>query len=154
MMARYQGRVAVFRASLPQGAQIAEWPSANNYIDEAVLAKLKTLGIPLSPLCSDTDFLRRVTVDIVGRLPTLDETKNFLNDPAADKRARLVDRLLDSPDYAENFALKWNAILRNRRVSPGHQVGSFAFHQWIARALNKQTLRSICARADYRFRKP
>ncbi len=96
-----------------------------------MLAKLKTLGIPMTELCSDNDFLRRVTLDIVGRLPTLDETRNFFADQSADKRAKLVDRLVDSADYAEHFALKWNAILRNRRVTPGHQVGSFAFHNWI-----------------------
>ena len=137
VMARYQGRVAVYRASLPQGANIANWPAPLNYVDEPVLAKLKTLGIPMTELCSDNDFLRRVTVDVVGRLPTLDEAKVFIADASPDKRAKLVDRLLDSSDYAEHFALKWNAILRNRRVTPGHQVGSFAFHNWIRDSLEQ-----------------
>lgn len=137
VMARYQGRVAVYRASLPQGANIAAWPAPMNYVDEPVLAKLKTLGIPMTDLCSDNDYLRRVTLDIVGRLPTLDESKTFIADQSPDKRAKLVDRLLDSTDYAENFALKWNAILRNRRVTPGHQVGSFAFHNWIRDSLEQ-----------------
>ncbi len=135
VMARYQGRVAVFRASLPQGAAIEKWPEPTNFVDEAVIAKLKTLGVPMTAQCTDNQFIRRVTLDIAGRLPSLEETKAFLSDNAADKRARLIDRLLDSPDYAENFALKWNAILRNRRATPGHQVGSYAFHEWIRHSL-------------------
>lgn len=137
VMARYQGRVAVFRASLPQGANVASLPKPFNYVDEPVLAKLKSLGIPMSELCGDSEFLRRVTLDVVGRLPTLEETKTFLADQATDKRARAVDRLLDSPDYAEFFALKWSAILRNRRPTAGHQVGSYAFHDWIRESFDK-----------------
>lgn len=135
VMARYQGRVSVFRASLPQGATMDVWPQAATYVDEPVIAKLKTLGIPMTGLCQDSDFLRRVTLDIAGRLPTLEEARAFLASEQADKRARVVDVLLDSPDYAENFALKWSAILRNRRPTPGHQVGSFAFHDWIRESL-------------------
>lgn len=131
VMARYQGQVAVFRASLPQGAEISKWPEPYNFVDEPVLAKLKTLGIPMAERCSDSEFLRRVTLDICGRLPTLEEVRSFLDSQDANKRAQVIDRLLDSSDYAEYFALKWNAILRNRRATPGHQVGSFAFHNWI-----------------------
>lgn len=137
VMARYQARVAVFRASLPQGANVASLPKPFNFVDEPVLAKLKTLGIPMSGLCSDSEFLRRVTFDVVGRLPTLDETKTFLADQDPNKRLKAVDRLLDSPDYAEFFALKWSAILRNRRPTAGHQVGSYAFHAWIRESLEK-----------------
>lgn len=135
IMARYQGRVSVFRASLPQGAQIAEWPKANNFVDEPVMAKLKALGIPMSPLSDDSEFLRRVTLDVTGRLPTLEETREFLGSMQSDKRSQLVDRLVDSPDYAEHFALKWSTILRNRRPTAGHQLGSFGFHEWIRQSL-------------------
>lgn len=131
VMARYQGQVAVFRASLPQGASISKWPEPQNFVDEPVLAKLKTLGIPMADRCSDSEFLRRVTLDLVGRLPSAEEARAFLDNQDPNKRSQLIDRLLDSPDYAEYFALKWNAILRNRRPTPGHQVGSFAFHNWI-----------------------
>ena len=135
VMARYQGRVSVFRASLPQGATMKSWPTPQNFVDEPVLAKLQTLGIPMTDVCSDSEFLRRVTLDIAGRLPTLGETREFLSGEQADKRSRAVDRLLDSPDYADNFALKWSAILRNRRPTAGHQIGSFGFHDWIRQSL-------------------
>jgi hypothetical protein len=135
VMARYQGQVAVFRASLPQGATIETWPEPVNYIDEQVVGKLKSLGIPASERSSDSEFLRRVTLDICGRLPTLEETREFLASSQPDKREQWIDRLLDSPDYADYFALKWSSILRNRRPSPGHQLGSFAFHRWIRDSL-------------------
>ncbi|MFO1062548.1 MAG: DUF1549 domain-containing protein [Pirellulales bacterium] len=128
VMARYQGQVAVFRAGLPQGAEIASWPEPVNFIDNEVLAHLKSLGIAASPRSSDSEFLRRVTVDICGRLPTAAETQEFLASSDPNKRNVLIDRLLDSPEYAEHFALKWSAILRNRRPSPGHQLGSYLFH--------------------------
>ena len=135
IMARYQGRVSVFRASMPQGAQMDAWPEPVNFVDEPVIAKLKTLGIPMSAVCSDSEFLRRVTLDICGRLPTLDEARNFLDSDLANKRLQLIDHLLDSSDYAENFALKWSTILRNRRPTAGHQLSSFGFHDWIRQSL-------------------
>ena len=78
VMIRFQGQVGVFRASIPLGLNLTELPAPRNIIDQAVFAKLKTLGMPPSPPCDDATFLRRVTVDIVGRLPTADEAKQFL----------------------------------------------------------------------------
>jgi hypothetical protein len=106
IMVRYMGQVDVFRATIPLGAALAELPKPKNFVDELVFKKLKTLGLPPSPLADDGTFLRRVTVDIAGRLPTLDETKSFLADASPDKRNKVIDRLLDSDDYAEFFANK------------------------------------------------
>lgn len=131
VMARYQGNVSVFRASIPLGAEIAEWPTRENFIDELVFAKLKTLGIPPSPICDDSTYIRRVTLDLCGRLPTTRETLEFLESGEPDKRQTLVARLLESVDHANYFAKKWSSILRNRRKSPGHQFGSFAFYEWL-----------------------
>lgn len=135
IMARYQGKVAVFRASIPLGASIDTWPEPKNGIDNAVLAKLKGLGIPVSPLSDDATFLRRVTLDLAGRLPTVEEARSFIADKSADKRAQWIDRLLQSESYADYFASKWNAILRNRKSSPESQYGSMAFHEWIRQSL-------------------
>ena len=71
-------------------------PPTKNFVDDAVFAKLKTLGVPPSPVCDDATFLRRVSVDIAGRLPTLEETRAFLADQDPAKRDRAIDRLLDS----------------------------------------------------------
>ncbi|HSZ55814.1 MAG TPA: DUF1549 domain-containing protein, partial [Tepidisphaeraceae bacterium] len=106
VMIRYQGRVAVFRATEPLGAPIAAMPPARNFIDELAFKKLSQMGMPPSPVCDDSTFIRRATIDIAGRLPTPGETRAFLADDDSAKRNKLVDRLLDSTDYAEYFANK------------------------------------------------
>jgi hypothetical protein len=131
VMIRYQGRVAVFRATVPLGATVTDLPTPRNYVDELVFAKLKEMGMPPSDGCDDATFLRRVSIDIAGHLPTLEETNRFLADKAPDKRDKLIDTLLDSPDYADYFANKWSALLRNKRVKPTDAPGNFAFHYWI-----------------------
>ncbi len=135
IMARYQSQVAVFRASMPLGVPVANLPEASNFIDRYVFKKLETLGMPPSQICDDSTFLRRVTVDIAGRLPTAEEAESFLAESSPDKRARLIDRLLDSGDYADYFANKWSAVLRNKREQAGETRGTFAFHSWIRNAL-------------------
>ncbi len=135
VMARYQGQVAVFRASVPLGLALSDPPAPVNFIDEAVFAKLAELGIPASDLADDSTFLRRVTIDIAGRLPTLEETRAFLADSAANKRARWIDRLLDSPEYADYFANKWAAVLRNKRRDASYVRGTYSFHDWIRQSL-------------------
>jgi hypothetical protein len=131
VMARYQGQVAVFRASVPLGIEVAQWPVATNPVDAAVFDKLKTLGIPPASLCDDATFLRRASLDITGQLPSKEEALGFLADASPDKRSRLVDRLLASDGYADYFARKWVTILRNRRESEEKKYGAFAFHQWL-----------------------
>lgn len=133
VMARYQGHVNVFRADVPLSNGVPEeaFPQPRNVVDEFVLKKLQSLGIPPSATCDDSTFLRRVTLDIAGRLPTLPESDEFLADSSSDKRGRLIDRLLQSEDYADYFANKWNAILRNRRTGGEIRFANVAFHQWI-----------------------
>jgi hypothetical protein len=131
IMVRYQGKVGTFRATVPLGAQIASMPPARNYIDEQVFAKLKAMGMPPSEPCDDATFIRRVSLDIAGRLPTLDETNRFLADKDASKRDRLIDALLESPEYADYFANKWSALLRNKRVDAKDASATFAFHGWL-----------------------
>src|SRR5437660_2625464 len=78
VMVRYQAKVAVFRATVPLGAPVANLPAPKNLIDELVFRKLKTVGMPPSEICDDATFIRRATIDITGRLPTPDETRRFL----------------------------------------------------------------------------
>ena len=138
VMARYQTHVAVFRGLVPLGIAVANLPPAKNFVDELVFRRLKTLGLPPSPLADDGTFLRRVTIDIAGRLPTLEETKAFLAETEPDKVEKLVDRLLASGDYADNFAAKWSAVLRNRRQSAKDDIKvSVAFHDWLRESFEK-----------------
>ena len=131
VMARYQGQVAVFRISVPLGVEVEQFPPTRNLVDEAVFAKLRSLGIPPSVECDDATFVRRATLDICGRLPTVDETQAYLASTDDHKAEALIDRLLDSQDYADLFARKWVLIFRNRRGGDGKQFGSFAFHNWL-----------------------
>lgn len=131
VMVRYQGRIAVFSGSVPLGIPVETTPLPKNFVDELVFANLKELGVPPSLTCDDATFLRRVTLDIGGRIPTADEATAFLADPAADKRDRVIDDLLSSPDYADFFANKWTALLKNRRDDASDILSNFAFHAWV-----------------------
>ena len=135
VMARYQGRMAVFGILVPHGPALKDSPPIKNFIDELVFANLRKLGIKPSAVCDDATFLRRVSLDIAGRLPTNEETEKFLADRGPDKRERLVDDLLRSPGYADFFAGKWTALLKNRRENTGDIVANFAFHAWVRDSL-------------------
>lgn len=132
IMARFMGQVAIFRALLPHGPTLAEipgWKSAN-YIDHLAAEKWKKLGLQPSPGIDDATFLRRVTLDTCGRLPTVEEAREFLQNASDPKRAQVIDRLLDSPDYASYFALRWGTILRNSNLAGADQA-AYAFHNWM-----------------------
>ena len=135
VMVRYQGRVAVFSASVPLGAPVASLPASRNFIDEFVFSNLKEIGVPPSLPCNDATFIRRVTLDVAGRLPTEQEVATFLasNDPA--KRDQWIEVLLRSTDYADFFASKWTALLKNRRDDASDVVSNFAFHAWVRDSL-------------------
>jgi len=136
IMARYQTHVGVFRATVALGSPIVP-PASDHWIDKLVFARLRELGLPTSDVCDDSTFLRRVTIDIGGRLPMREEAEAFLADCAADKRERLIDRLLASEDYADCFATKWSAILRNRRRGAGDDPApTAAFRNWIRDSLS------------------
>ena len=94
IMVRFQGQVAVCNAAIPMGAPVTAVPPARNFVDEALFANLRDLGIPPSPVCDDATFLRRIHLDTVGLPPTEREARAFLADPAPDKREKLIDRLL------------------------------------------------------------
>ena len=137
MMVRFQGQVGVFRAIIPQGLPVPATPPEKTFIDSFVFAKQRQLGIPPSPLCDDATFIRRVSIDVAGRLPTVSEVEQFIADPDAAKRDRLVDRLVDSPGYADYFSNKWATVLRNKRRNGTDVPYTYKFHGWIRRALRE-----------------
>lgn len=160
IMARYQGQVSTFRATIPLGAEVANLPEPANFIDEAVFGKLKLLGIPPSAVCDDATFLRRVSIDITGTLPTAPEAQAFVADPDPAKREKLIDRLLETTAYADYFANKWNLVLRNKRNNNDPLDGTYAFYQWIWASIyeNKPYDRFVreilAASGDVRFNPP
>lgn len=131
VMVRYGGKVSVCSVSIPLGAPVDHLPPEKNFIDRHVFGNLKQIGIPPSPLCDDSTFLRRVSLDIGGRLPTPEETKAFLADSDPDKRDKAIESLLNSPDYADFFANKWTALLKNQRAQTSDITANFAFHAWM-----------------------
>ena len=135
VMVRYQDKAAVFTASVPLGERVEQLPPIRNFVDELVFSNLKVIGIPPSPLCDDATFLRRVSLDIAGRVPTPAETSEFLASTDEDKRSQAVDRLLRSPNYADYFANKWTSLLKNRRDDASDITSNFAFHAWIRDSL-------------------
>lgn len=140
IMARYMGHIAVCGVAVPhpQPAAAEVYPQLpkQNFIDELVWAKLKTLGITPSGPCAEHTFLRRVYLDIIGRGPTADEAKAFLDDTSANKRLTLVDRLLAYPEYAEHWANKWTDLLRPNPYHVGIKA-TLAYDTWIRDAFRK-----------------
>jgi hypothetical protein len=110
--------------------------ASNNFIDDAVFAKLKSLQIPPSPLAGDAAFLRRAYLDIIGLIPTSDEARAFLADKSPDKRAKLVDALLQRPEYADFWALYWGDHLGNTKQLL-YNKGPYVFTRWLHDAFAK-----------------
>ena len=142
IMVRYGGQVSVARGLIPLNRTDAPaWvaPASANLVDTFVFRKIRELGLVPSGECSDAEFARRATLDICGVLPTPLEVTRLESDPAPDKRAQFVGRLLERPEYADYFAMKWSAILRNQRgasvFGPNGQGSSFAFHAWVREAI-------------------
>jgi Protein of unknown function (DUF1553)/Protein of unknown function (DUF1549) len=138
IMARYQGQVAVFRAVVPLGVKIPDYAfQPRTVVDQFTHKQWQELGIVPSELCSDEQFLRRVYLDITGTLPTPTQVRTFLSDRRADKRDKLIDALLETPEYSYFFANKWADVLRVKRGpnQPLRAYGTFAFHNWIRESI-------------------
>jgi hypothetical protein len=116
VMARFMEKVAVGTILIPMPGSVPPEVYArsprNNFIDEHVWNKLQRLGLAPSEPVGDATFLRRAFLDVIGRLPTPAETRAFLADRPAGKRQRLIDQLLDRPEYADYWASKWADLLR------------------------------------------
>ena len=137
VMARYQGQVAVFEATIPAaGAAVFAAFDALNFVDTLALKQWRSLGVEPSPPAEDAEFIRRARLDVTGTLPTAEEARAFADDPDPAKRDKLVDRLLRTPEYPAYFANQWAEILRNQREDkPQYQNATYRFHDWIRRSL-------------------
>lgn len=119
----------------PAPAPVAKTPAKNAAalaaaIDRSIDAKLKEEKVAVSFLASDAEFLRRVCLDITGVLPTAERAKSFLDNKDADKRAKLIDELLDNPEYGKRMADLWGDLLLTRN-SDNRLVQFDPFVQWL-----------------------
>ncbi len=105
-------------------------PSPNNYVDELVNDKLRQIQFVPSETCTDAEFLRRAYLDVIGILPTVAECRAFLDDSSSDKRARLIDHLLERDEFAKFWALKWGDLLRMTSAMVGDE-GVYKYHRWV-----------------------
>jgi hypothetical protein len=151
-MARYQGQVAVFYATVPLDRPTPNYDfPTTNLVDRHVLPRWKKLGLVPSGLCSDHEFIRRVYLDLCGKLPTPAEIRAFVADRRPDKRERLVDHCLEDRDYAAYFAMRWGNILRNSQLA-GSEAAAYAFHDWLKDMIGRnrpydQLVRGVVAAA-------
>jgi len=113
--------------------------TAERPIDRLVLARLEKLGIRPARLCSDEVFLRRVYLDVIGTLPSLDEARAFLADRDPGKRQKLIDELLAREEYADYWAMRWGDLLRVKSEFPINLWPNSvqAYHRWIRASLRE-----------------
>ncbi len=140
IMARYMGLIATWSTAVPRADVVAaerytELPS-ENFIDELIYGKLATLNIMPSAPGSDTQYVRRVFLDTIGRLPTSGEVLEFLNDTATDKRAALVNRVLERPEYADFWANKWADLVRPNPYRVGIKT-TYSLDAWLRNAFRQ-----------------
>lgn len=116
-------------------------PASCGKIDELVFAKLKQLGIEPANPCSDAVFIRRVYLDVIGTLPTSDEVTGFLDDTAPNKRATLIDRLLERDEFADYWGMKWCDLLRVKAEFPVNLWPNAAqvYDHWIRTSIRQNT---------------
>ncbi len=133
IMARFETHTVGSRfIVLPKAVQY-EWPNIpeNNYIDQLVHAKLKKLRQIPSDVCSDEIFLRRVTLDITGTLPTTSEYEAFLADQDANKREKVIDDLLSRKEFVEVWVMKWAELLQIRSNNQNSYKAMLLYYNWL-----------------------
>jgi hypothetical protein len=139
VMARFHTfTIGVPFITLPKSLQFA-WPNPteNNYIDTLVHAKLKKLRVEPSGSCTDAEFVRRVYLDVIGILPTPEEYARFMVSTLADKRALLVDELLDRKEFAELWVLKWAELLQIRSNNQVSYKAMLLYYGWLQEKIAK-----------------
>jgi hypothetical protein len=136
-------------------------PTRRDKVDELVFNQLDRLSIkPASP-CSDAVFVRRVYLDVIGTLPAAHEAREFLLSKEPNKRALLIDRLLERDEFADYWAMKWSDILRVKAEFPINlwPNAAQAYHHWIRTSIREnkpydQFARELLTASGSNFRDP
>jgi hypothetical protein len=134
LLVRYQGQLSPVPVTVlnPKPGFVWSAPPQYNFIDRAIDAKLQRLHIQPSAVVDDATFLRRISLDLTGRIPTPKDAQAFLADPtpSRQKRAKMIDRLIASPAYVDHWTVKWGDLLQSNRKYLGDK-GVYAFREWI-----------------------
>lgn len=140
VIARFLDRVVPIQILVPYSARQPDDSAFEpaNFIDVEIIKTLSDLRLPASPPASDTAWLRRVTIDLIGRLPSPEEIQEFQNDQAAGRRIQVVERLLASEAFADYWAFRFGKLLRMHSL-PNETGGLQAYSQWLRHELEVGT---------------
>lgn len=132
---------------------------AVNYIDELVHRKLRKLRIQPSEVCTDEEFLRRVSIDLAGIMPTRDDYESFLADTRPDKRDQLIDELLQREEFVDLWAMKFGELFKIRTANQVSYKALLGFHNWVRRRIDdnvplNEMLRDVIAAEGGTFDSP
>ena len=119
--------------TLPKGLEF-RWKDIpeNNYIDSLINQKLQNLRIQPSELCDDRTFIRRVSLDICGSMPSAEAITNFVNDEDPDKRSILIDELLERKEFVEMWVMKWSELLQIRSSQQVSYKSALLYYNWLS----------------------
>jgi hypothetical protein len=140
IIARYLDRVIPLRISVPMTDEAIDLSSepSSNFIDEHVNKTLQRLRLPVSAQADDSTWVRRLHLDLVGRLPSRQEAETFLSDSSTNKREVLIDRLLQSEAFVDYWTYRFSMLLRVF-PQPNDKVGALTYHRWIQQQLRDDT---------------
>ncbi len=162
VLVRYEGRLAVLNVTNIEERPDFAWtaPPEHNFIDRLVNEKLKRMRMLPSELTTDAEFLRRVSLDLTGLAPTPEQVRAFLADKTETrkKRALLVDRLMERPEFVNHWSVKWSDLLQVNRAKLGDK-GVWTFRDWIRESIaaNKpydKLVRELVTARGSTFRNP
>ena len=130
ILVKYGENISACRLTIPQEGPAITRPAEHNFVDHHVWNKLERLNLPPSRLSDDGPFLRRLYLDVLGVLPTSREATRFLADQARDKRARVIDEVLERSEYVDYWAMLWSDLLRVDRAKM-QPAGVLAMTRWL-----------------------
>jgi hypothetical protein len=138
IMVRTLGKAVATRIAVIETPPMKDYPDVprNNFIDDFIFSKLKRVNTVPSPLSSDSEFVRRVYLDTIGLLPTLDESSRFLDSKDPKKRAALIDELIDRPEFAEVWATRFSDLLRVGLLDQRSKGGRIMY-SWLRQAMRE-----------------
>lgn len=136
-MVRFGGHSAAVTITVPydENTALSDFPP-HNFIDEIVRDEWHKVGVRPAPLCDDATFLRRVSLDLTGTLPSPEAARAFVASSEPEKRARLIDDLLARPEYVDFWSLRWSDLLRAHRRTLGEK-GLASFRGWLKDAIRE-----------------